>query len=90
VTEPSSENDRVHAVGRRIVMELSVTDIIERSREVLTVKRVFGEPIHENGVTVVPAAAVRGGGGGGGGDDPEHQTSGGGGGFGVIANPVGA
>ena len=71
-------------------MKADVTDIIERAREVMTVQRVFGEPIHSNGVTVVPVAAVRGGGGGGGGPDPNSGVEGGGGGFGLIARPVGA
>lgn len=59
--------------------------IIERARDLLTVRRVFGEPIERDGVTVIPAAKVRGGGGGGG------DTQGnGGGGFGVSATPAGA
>src|SRR5688572_24268111 len=70
-------------------MKLEVTDIIERARDVMTVQRVFGEPIHSNGLTLVPAAAVRGGGGGGGGPD-QHGGVGGGGGFGMTARPVGA
>ena len=58
---------------------------IERARDVLTVRRVFGEPVERDGVTVIPAANVRGGGGGGG--DVEGN---GGGGFGVAASPAGA
>lgn len=71
-------------------MAVVVSEIIERARDVITVKRVFGEPIHENGVTLVPAAAVRGGGGGGGGPHPETGAEGSGGGFGLLARPVGA
>jgi uncharacterized spore protein YtfJ len=59
--------------------------IIERARDVLTVRRVFGEPIERDGITLIPAAKVRGGGGGGG--DTEGN---GGGGFGVSATPAGA
>lgn len=70
-------------------MDVNVVDIIDRARDMMTVQRVFGEPIHENGVTVVPAASVRGGGGGGGGHNPSANEDGGGGGFGVIARPVG-
>ena len=51
-------------------MSVNVNEIIERARDVMNVGLVFGEPIHQNGVTVVPVAAVRGGGGGGGGPDP--------------------
>lgn len=59
--------------------------IIERARDVLTVRRVFGEPIERDGITVIPAATVRGGGGGGG----DIQGNGGGG-FGVSSSPAGA
>lgn len=58
---------------------------IERARDVLTVRRVYGEAIERDGVTIIPAANVRGGGGGGG--DVEGN---GGGGFGVSASPAGA
>ncbi len=61
---------------------------IERARDVLTVRRVFGEPIERDGVTVIPAAKVRGGGGGGSGSGPNGE--GGGGGFGMSATPAGA
>lgn len=71
-------------------MSVVVSDIIERARDVMSVKRVFGEPIQSNGLIVVPVAAVRGGGGGGGGPSPDGRGEGGGGGFGVIARPVGA
>ena len=50
----------------------------------MTVKRVYGDPIERDGLTIVPAADVRGGGGGGG--DSENN---GGGGFGLTARPVG-
>ena len=53
-------------------------------QEAMTVRRVFGEPIEHNGVTIVPAAHVRGGAGGGGDSDGD-----GGGGFGLSATPVG-
>ena len=71
-------------------MPIVVTDIIERARDVMTVKRVFGEPIQSNGLMLVPVAAVRGGGGGGGGPAPDGSGEAGGGGFGVLARPVGA
>ena len=56
-----------------------------RSPDAINVKRVFGDPIETEGVTVIPAAKV-GGGGGGGGDNENN----GGGGFGLGARPVGA
>jgi uncharacterized spore protein YtfJ len=56
--------------------------------DAMTVRRVFGDPIEQNGVLVIPAAAVRGGGGFGGGHDATGNE-GGGGGSGLIARPVG-
>jgi uncharacterized spore protein YtfJ len=53
-------------------------------RKAVTVRRVYGEPIEHDGVTVIPAAAIRGGAGGGG-DSQEN----GGGGFGVGGRPIG-
>ena len=63
----------------------NVEEILEGAREAINVRRVYGDPIEQEGVTVIPAAAV-GGGGGGGGD----ETNSGGAGFGVRAKPVGA
>ena len=64
---------------------MNVDELLGGARDAITVKRVYGEPIERNGVTVVPAAAVRGGGGGGG-----DERNNGGGGFGLYARPVGA
>jgi uncharacterized spore protein YtfJ len=64
-------------------------DLVAATRDALSVRRVFGEPIENNGVTVIPAAVVRGGVGGGGGAD-ERGQHGEGGGFGVVARPAGA
>lgn len=63
----------------------NVDELLHGARDAITVKRVYGDPIEGEGITVVPAAVVRGGGGGGG--DAEHN---GGAGFGVQARPVGA
>jgi uncharacterized spore protein YtfJ len=65
-------------------------ETIERAKETMTVRRVFGDPVEKDGVTIVPAARVQGGAGGGGGEGPEGQGSGMGSGFGVNARPVGA
>jgi hypothetical protein len=64
--------------------------VFEGLRDLVTVKRVYGDPYEKNGLTVIPAATVRGGGGGGrhGGDHGEE--SGDGGGLGVTARPSGA
>jgi uncharacterized spore protein YtfJ len=64
-------------------------DMIESARDVITVRRVYGEPYEKNGLTVIPAAAVRGGGGGGEGRRGDGEA-GSGGGFGVMARPTGA
>lgn len=66
-----------------------VLALMERAKDVMTVKRVYGDPIEKNGVTIIPAANVRGGGGGGSGEGPESQGRGWGGGFGVSAGPAG-
>ena len=47
---------------------MEVQDVIAQARDVLTVKRVFGEPYEKDGVTVIPVARVGGGAGGGGGE----------------------
>ena len=62
-----------------------VNELLGGAQDAITVKRVFGDAIETEGVTVIPAAKV-GGGGGGGGDNENN----GGGGFGLSARPVGA
>ena len=64
---------------------MNALEAVQRSREAITVRRVYGDPYQEQGVTVIPAAAVMGAGGGGG--DPAGN---GGTGFGLSARPVGA
>jgi uncharacterized spore protein YtfJ len=60
-----------------------VMNVIEQAKDVMTVRRVYGDPYEKNGVTMIPAARVQGGAGGGGGE-------GRGGGFGMNAKPAGA
>lgn len=69
--------------------------------DLLTVRRVFGEPVVRDDVTVLPVARVTGGGGGGSGTAPAaqhdddaaasdgHEASGSGGGLGVHVTPLG-
>jgi len=64
-------------------------EIVNEAREVLTVKRVFGEPFEKNGMTVIPVARVRGGAGGGGGEGPDGTGKGSGSGMAISAGPVG-
>jgi uncharacterized spore protein YtfJ len=59
--------------------------LLQGHRDAVNVRRIYGDPIEQDGVTVVPAAAIFGGTGGGG--DAEGN---GGGGFGLIGRPVGA
>ncbi len=63
----------------------NVDELLAGARDAMSVKRVFGDPIEADGVTLVPVAKVYGGGGGGG--DNENN---GGGGFGLMARPAGA
>jgi uncharacterized spore protein YtfJ len=76
------------ALPRKGLIVGKVSDLVSNAGDTITVRRVFGEPIERNGVTLIPAAAVRGGAGGGDGESPDG--SGMGGGFGVSARPVGA
>jgi uncharacterized spore protein YtfJ len=68
-------------------------DILNRVRDVATVRQVFGEPYERDAMLVVPVARIRAGGGGGEGTDqaggPEKARQGTGGGFGVDARPLG-
>jgi uncharacterized spore protein YtfJ len=64
-------------------------EFVERARDVISVQRVFGEPIETDGAIVVPAATVSGGGGGGTGLESDGRQ-GNGGGFGLHARPAGA
>ncbi|GAA4594547.1 hypothetical protein GCM10023194_61740 [Planotetraspora phitsanulokensis] len=84
---------------------MEVTKLISRIQDHVTVRRVFGEPITVDGVTVVPVARVAAGGGGGEGSGPgvrgdggsatggdhtgEGQAEGLGAGFGMAASPAG-
>jgi uncharacterized spore protein YtfJ len=65
---------------------MDVQELLERAREGMEGRRVYGEPYEGEGITVIPAASVRGGAGGGSGSSEE----GGGGGFGLVAKPAGA
>jgi uncharacterized spore protein YtfJ len=64
---------------------MNVEELLSGARDAISVRRVYGESIEQDGFVVIPAAAV-GGGGGGGGDSEDN----GGGGFGLRARPVGA
>jgi uncharacterized spore protein YtfJ len=64
---------------------MNALEAVNQAKDVINVRRVYGEPYQEDGLTIIPAANVTGGGGGGG--DTEGN---GGAGFGVRARPAGA
>jgi uncharacterized spore protein YtfJ len=72
---------------------MDVNELLQQSRDTMTVNRLFGEAVERNGVTVIPVAATRGLGGGGRGEgsgpDGVGTGSGSGGGFGLNAKPAG-
>ena len=59
--------------------------VLVGAQEALTVRRVFGDPIHVEGSTILPVARISGGGGAGG----RASEEGGGFGYGVAAKPAG-
>ena len=69
---------------------MDAADVLAKTRDNLTVKRVFGDPIESGGALIVPVAVVAGGGGAGTmegtGDDGSRQS---GGGFGTWTRPIG-
>lgn len=68
---------------------MNVTEVLGRTTDALTVRRVFGEPFEKNGLTIIPVAEIGGAGGAGTGHDDKGQE-GEGGGFGVRGRPAGA
>jgi uncharacterized spore protein YtfJ len=63
---------------------MNTQQILVGAQEAMTARRVFGDPIHADGVTLLPVAIVGGGGGGG-----SKGTEEGGVGFGLSARPAG-
>ncbi len=85
MTSPMSANTTDQA-------EIAIFDDIRGTRDALSVRRVFGDPITADGVTIIPVARVAGGAGGGGGEGTGPDDEGGRGfgtGFGLGARPVG-
>ncbi len=58
--------------------------ILERAEEAMSPRRVFGNPVQVDGVTVLPVAAIGGGGGGGQKGETDRGV-----GFGLGAQPAG-
>jgi len=68
---------------------MKVDELLEKAKDGLETRMVYGEPYEVDGVTVIVASTV-GTGGGGGDSRDEKGRSGEGGGFGLSAKPVGA
>ena len=69
---------------------MQLDELMSGARDVMSAKRVYGDPYEKNGLTVIPAVSVRGGGGGGSGAEGGEAESGAGAGFGMAARPSGA
>jgi uncharacterized spore protein YtfJ len=69
---------------------MELPEVLGRAADAAQVRRVFGEPIERDGVTIIPTASVRGGAGGGGGrGGTQEEGEGVGGGYGFMAHPAG-
>jgi uncharacterized spore protein YtfJ len=68
---------------------MDTTELTGTIGDVISIKRVFGEPVEQGGVIVIPVAVVIGGGGAGrtGSTDGDDENSGGG--FGMWVRPLG-
>lgn len=66
----------------------TLSENLDGLRDLVTVRRVFGEAYEVGETTIIPVARVGGGTGGGGGEDSDND-GGFGGGLGVGATPVG-
>jgi uncharacterized spore protein YtfJ len=77
--------------------DAGVLNAVRQAYDNTTAARVFGTPVVQDDVILLPVAKIQGGGGGGGGQTGEGQPAdgtegsrGSGGGFGVSAKPMGA
>jgi uncharacterized spore protein YtfJ len=72
---------------------MDMVQMVANARDALTTQRVFGDPITQNGVTVIPVTRISGGGGAGSGEagpaEDGSEPSGSGGGFGLGVVPAG-
>lgn len=64
---------------------MDLDTLLQGHRDAVNVRRIYGDAVERDGVTVIPAATVIGGTGGGGDDEGN-----GGGGFGLAGWPTGA
>jgi len=68
---------------------MGIAEVLESTRDAITVKRVYGEPFQKGDLIVLPAATVAGGGGAGESEMGEGKE-GSGAGMGMGAKPAGA
>jgi uncharacterized spore protein YtfJ len=68
-------------------MTTRVEDILDKARDTVSVREVYGEPYEKDGVTIIPVARVMGAGGGGSGTG--HEGEGAGHGYALRSEPVG-
>jgi uncharacterized spore protein YtfJ len=75
---------------------MSIAGFVSQADQALHARRVFGDPIERNGLTVIPVARVAGGGGGAegrmasqGADGAPEAPAGVSGGVGLFAQPAG-
>lgn len=70
---------------------MDVQEVVDRFRDAVSVRRVYGEPLEQDGATLLPAARLSGGGGGGvrAGEQAGEEGQAGSG-FGMGARPAGA
>src|SRR2546429_9967541 len=68
---------------------MDIAEVLERARDVVTVRATIGDPVQQDGMVIVPVTKIRGGGGGGQGHEGTEKE-GTGGGFGGTSTPIGA
>ncbi len=77
---------------RTVSGETDMMEMLTQLREGVAVRAAIGEPVSQDGLTVIPVAKVRGAGGGGGGTGPGaagEEPGGMGAGMAVTSKPVG-
>src|SRR5205807_524955 len=91
VAAHSDGKDRQEGIAHRAreggPMTTQVQDILDKARETVSVRDVYGEPYERDGVTIIPVARVMGAGGGGSGTGGEGEGSGHG--YALKSEPVG-
>ena len=81
-------------MAKSVEHRADVLDILQGVVDGVKAGMVFGNPVSQDGVTILPVARIGGGGGGGGGGGTGQATGGqemdgSGGGLGLVARPVG-